>query len=133
LSFIVSSKITPAANAASLRVYPALCPPCPKRYDGGPSINFAPQWGYIWLGHVTRGLLGSGFRSPFSWAYQQIQPQTKLNLLSWVDKKALFMEISVVTARCGSVLWRGKKESRDYKEYLVVKMPLYQFCAPDLH
>ena len=42
------------------------------------------------------------------------------------------MKDSVVTARHGLVLWRGKKESKDDEEYLVVKMPLGQICAPDL-
>src|SRR5208283_6028247 len=99
--------MTPAANAASLRAYTRLVPPLSKKVTmGGPSINFAPQGGYVWLEHVTREMLGSGLRSPFSWADKQIEPQTKLKLLSRVDKKALFMEISVVTARCGLVVWQ---------------------------
>jgi len=35
------------------------------------------------------------------------------------------MKDSVVTALCGSILWCGKNESKDYEEYLVVKVPLY--------
>ncbi len=41
------------------------------------------------------------------------------------NSKNLSMKDSVVTARCGSVLWHGKNESKDYEEYLVVKVPLY--------
>jgi hypothetical protein len=71
-------------------------------------------------------MLGSGLRSPFSWADKQTDPQRQIDLMSANQiGKALTMEFSVVTARCGSVLWRGKKESRDYEEYLAVKMPLY--------
>src|SRR5208283_3388237 len=74
-SFILASKITPAANAASLRDYTRLVPPGPKRLGGGgPSTNFVPEWVYVWLAHVTREMLGSGLRSPFSWADQQMEP-----------------------------------------------------------
>ena len=35
------------------------------------------------------------------------------------------MKDSVVTARCASVLGRGEKESKNYKEYLAVKVQRY--------
>src|SRR5271157_168967 len=72
----------------------------------------------------------TGLCPALGWADEQIEPQMQLDLLfASYSSKISSMKDSVVTARHG---WSsGKKESKDDKEYLVVKMPLCQFCAPD--